>query len=108
MWGTGLGSLQDTKKQYAAYAGLIKKNMNMPIEQCTGGTANNPLALPLPFILFQVEHDADVEIKISEDQTQAQFDFHQCAPPEPPLPNPSQNCIFLTQQFFFLFFFLDA
>ncbi len=66
------------RKQYNAYAGLIQKNQDVPFEAAdavSGEKGSNPLALPLPFILFQVARDANVEISISEDHRQAQFDF---------------------------------
>jgi hypothetical protein len=38
-----------------------------------------PTALPLPFILIQVNPEASVEIQIAEDSRQAMFDFAGCA-----------------------------
>jgi hypothetical protein len=38
-----------------------------------------PTALPLPFILIQVNPEASVEIQIADDNRQAMFDFAGCA-----------------------------
>ena len=43
------------------------------LSNATGST--DVTALPLPFVLIQVDRSATIEIKIADDNRQAEFDF---------------------------------
>lgn len=73
--------MQETSKQHAAYRNLIQRHLDRPAsllakaEAASRGSGSVPTALPLPFILIQVNPEASVEIQIAEDSRQAMFDF---------------------------------
>ncbi|KAK9907545.1 hypothetical protein WJX75_005682 [Coccomyxa subellipsoidea] len=70
--------LKETSKQHAAYRNLIVRHMDRPASALASMAAPNgaaPTALPLPFILIQVNPEASVEIQIADDNRQAMFDF---------------------------------
>ncbi len=73
---------QETSKQHAAYRNLIVRNLDRPASALASIAAPHgaaPTALPLPFILIQVNPEASVEIQIADDNRQAMFDFAGCA-----------------------------
>ncbi|BDA50945.1 probable transcription factor Dp-1 at N-terminal half [Coccomyxa sp. Obi] len=70
--------LKETSKQHAAYRNLIMRHLDRPASALASMAAPNgaaPTALPLPFILIQVNPEASVEIQIADDNRQAMFDF---------------------------------
>ena len=73
--------VQETSKQHAAYRNLIMRHLDRPASALASMAAPNgaaPTALPLPFILIQVNPEASVEIQIADDNRQAMFDFAGC------------------------------
>ncbi|KAK9799700.1 hypothetical protein WJX73_000115 [Symbiochloris irregularis] len=66
----------ELQKQQAAYRGLLQRNREQPLHLMQASQhAAKPTALPLPFVLIQVDPDAVVEIQISDDSKVAHFDF---------------------------------
>ena len=70
--------MQDLTTQQAQFRALMRRNKDQTVEQlmlsnATGST--DVTALPLPFVLIQVDRSATIEIKIADDNRQAEFDF---------------------------------